>query len=229
MPKPSKLKTEFLAKLKPDCFYHIYNRTNNREALFLDDGDRMFFLKQYKRFAAPYVDTCVYCLLPNHFHLMIRIKSAAVLLELTAQTPEPQRTAPQRKILTQQEEERDFHPLVERQFTRMFAAYALYFNQRYQRSGNLFYRPFKRVAVDDDIHLQWLVYYIHHNPRKHGITENFMHYPWSSYPSLISKQPTALVREVVWDLFGSREFFVAFHEGKEPQCPEDWNWEIEDE
>ena len=75
------------------------------------------------------------------------------------------------KLLSQQKEERYFHPLMERQFTRMFTSYAKYFNFRYERSGNLFYRPFRRVAVDDDSHLQWLIYYIHHNPRKHKVME----------------------------------------------------------
>jgi len=228
MSNPSKSKADNLAKLRPGCYYHIYNRTNNSELLFRDDADRSFFLKQYKRFVAPYVDTYAYCLMPNHFHLMVCVKSAAVLVALTVQTPELQRTAPQKKILTQEEEERDYHAVVERQFTRMFTAYALYFNQRYQRSGNLFYRPFKRIAVDDENYRQWLVYYIHHNPRKHSVLEDFLHYPWSSYSALISQQPTTLVRELVWELFGGRAFFVAFHADKESEQPENWNLAIED-
>jgi len=150
------------------------------------------------------------------------------LIALTKQIPEPQRTAPQRRILAQKEEESDFHPLIERQFTRMFTAYAMYFNRRYHRSGNLFYRPFKRVAVDDEEHLQWLVYYIHHNPCKHGVMEDFLHYPWSSYLSLLTQKPTTLLRQAVWELFGSKANFVAFHEVKEPQKPEKWDLDMED-
>lgn len=215
--------------LIPDCFYHVYNRTNNRELLFLDNEDRKFFLNQYKIYAAPYLNTCAYCLMPNHFHFMVRIKPAKVLMALAEKTPDAQRTIPQQKILTQQEGERDFHSLLERQFTRMFTVYAMYFNRRHNRSGNLFYRPFKRVAVCDENHLQWLVYYIHHNPRKHGIMEDFMNYPWSSYLSLISDRPTVLDREFVWQLFGSKGTFSDFHQGKEPEMPETHNLEIEDE
>lgn len=225
---PSKSKIDYLAKFVPEVFYHVYNRTNNREPLFQDDADRMFFLEQYKRFVANYLDTYSYCLLPNHFHLAVRIKSEATLMILAEQTPESFRTAPQQLILSQTGEERNFHTLIERQFTRMFTAYAIYFNRRYQRSGNLFHRPFKRIAVDDEFHLNWLIYYVHHNPRKHGIINDFLQYQWSSYQALVSQSPTGLHREAVWDLYGGKANFVAFHEGKEPSKPESWNLEMED-
>ena len=221
-------KSDYLAKFVPEAHYHVYNRTNNREPLFNEDADRRFFLEQYKRFVADYVDTYAYCLLPNHFHLAIRIKPAATLMTLTEQTSEPLRTAPQQLLLSQKSEERDFHALIERQFTRMFTAYAIYFNRKNQRSGNLFYRPFKRIAVDDEFHLNWLIYYVHHNPCKHGVTNDFLQYPWSSYQALISKSLTSLHRVAVWALFGGKANFVAFHEGKEPPKPESWNLEIED-
>ncbi|MCC6282791.1 MAG: transposase [Saprospiraceae bacterium] len=229
MSNPNKSKFDYLAKFIPEAHYHVYNRTNNRELLFLDDADRKFFIEQYKRFVADCVDTYAYCLLPNHFHLVVRIKSAQALIDLTEQTPEPQRTAPQRQILSQHTDERYFHPLLERQFTRMFTSYATYFNYRYERSGNLFYRPFRRVAVDDDSHLHWLIYYIHHNPRKHKVMEEFLHYKWSSYTALISQSQTLLLRKAVWDIFGGKADFIAFHDGNEPAKPEGWNLDIEDE
>ncbi len=229
MPISNKSKTDYLSKFVPEAHYHVYNRTNNRELLFHDDVDRRFFMKQYKRFVATHVDTYGYCLLPNHFHVAICIKPVKVLIALAEQTPETERTVPQHQILCHQEEECYFHPLIERQFTRMFTSYAIYFNYRYKRSGNLFYRPFRRVAVDDDSYLNWLIYYIHHNPRKHKVMEDFLNYTWSSYTALISQKPTMLLREAVWDMFGGRANFIAFHEGKEPQKPDGWDLDIEDE
>lgn len=229
MSNPKKSKSDYLAKFIPEAHYHVYNRTNNRELLFHDDTDRRFFMEQYKRFVATYVDTYAYCLLPNHFHFAICIKPGGALIELVEQTPESKRTSSQHQILSQQKEERYFHPLMERQFTRMFTSYAKYFNFRYERSGNLFYRPFRRVAVDDDSHLQWLIYYIHHNPRKHKVMENFHQYIWSSYTALISQKHTLLLRKAVWDIFGGYANFVAFHEGKEPQKPDGWDLDRHDE
>ena len=229
MSNPKKSKSDYLSKFIPEAHYHVYNRTNNRELLFRDDADRRFFIEQYKRFVTAYVNTYAYCLLPNHFHVAIHIKPAGELIELAEQTPELQRTSSQHQILSQQKEEPCFHPLIERQFTRMFTSYAIYFNYRYKRSGNLFYRPFRRVAVDDDSHLQWLIYYIHHNPRKHKVMENFRQYIWSSYTALISQKHTLLLRKAVWDMFGGYANFVAFHEGKEPQKPDSWDLDRHDE
>ncbi|MEI7587628.1 hypothetical protein [Runella sp.] len=227
MPNPSK--PEHLAKFKPEANYHIYNRTNSRELLFRDDADRKYFLEQYKRFLSDSIDTYAFCLLPNHFHFAIHIKPAADLLRLAFHTPQLERTIPQQELLVFDPlEDFDYHQVIERQFTRLFTAYAMYFNRRYQRNGNLFYRPFKRVAVDDDNYLPWLIYYIHQNPRKHKITKQFLQYKWSSYSVLVSDRPTALLRATVYEIFGSRPHFIAFHEGTEPDKPKNSNLEIED-
>lgn len=229
MPQSPRSQTDFLAKFVPDVHFHVYNRTNNKEILFHDDQDRRVFVEQYKEYIGEYVDTLAYCLLTNHFHFAVRIKSRAELWCLVEKILEKDRTLPQKKMPEAVDLEFDIHPMIERQFTRLFTAYAMYFNRRHNRSGNLFHRPFKRVAVDDELHLHWLVFYIHHNPRKHGITQDFLRYAWSSYVALVSDKPTAICRDYVWKLFGGKANFVAFHEGSGPQMPERWNFEIEDE
>lgn len=228
MRKPVKPKTNYLAKFVPNASFHVYNRTNNLERLFLNDDDRLFFLSQYRRFVSDFVVTYAYCLLPNHFHFAIRVKSVAKLAELVEQVLELDRTIPQQQFLADPINEQNFHALIERQFTRMFTAYSMYFNRRYQRSGNLFYRPFKRVAISDESQLHWLVYYIHYNPRKHGVSENFLGYPWSSYQALVSGMPTNLDRDAVWDLYAGRESFIKFHEGETLSAPYSRDLELED-
>ena len=57
-----------------NCYYHIYNRGNNRENLFKQDRNYRYFLKLYAKHIEPIADTFAYCLLPNHFHLLVRIK-----------------------------------------------------------------------------------------------------------------------------------------------------------
>ena len=55
-------------------FYHIYNRGNNRETLFYTEANYKYFLKKYDKYLSEYIDTYAYCLLPNHFHLLISVK-----------------------------------------------------------------------------------------------------------------------------------------------------------
>ena len=64
-----------MLSLDPDTFYHIYNRGNNRENLFRGPRNYASFLNRYAKHVSPVADTFVYCLMPNHFHILLRIKS----------------------------------------------------------------------------------------------------------------------------------------------------------
>ena len=55
-------------------YYHLYNRSINNESLFSSDRNYIFFLEKYKKLDKHY-DTLAYCLMPTHFHFLIKIKS----------------------------------------------------------------------------------------------------------------------------------------------------------
>ncbi len=65
-----------LEKLKPGNFYHIYNRGNNREDIFFEEKNYPYFLELYAKHITPVADTFAYCLMRNHFHLLVRIKAS---------------------------------------------------------------------------------------------------------------------------------------------------------
>ena len=55
-------------------FYHIYNRGNNRHAIFFERENYFFFLEKLKLYFPPaVVRTHAYCLMPNHFHLIVEL------------------------------------------------------------------------------------------------------------------------------------------------------------
>ena len=54
-------------------YYHFFNRTNNEELLFKSESDYEVFLRRYRRGPAAFVSTIAYCLMPTHFHFLIRI------------------------------------------------------------------------------------------------------------------------------------------------------------
>jgi REP element-mobilizing transposase RayT len=58
-----------------DTYYHIYNRGINRENIFIEERNYDYFLQLYEKHIEPVVDTFGYCLLRNHFHLLVRVKS----------------------------------------------------------------------------------------------------------------------------------------------------------
>lgn len=57
--------------MKENCFYHIYNRGNNRENLFLEERNYQYFLQLYSHHSHhifPIADTYAYCLMKNYIH-----------------------------------------------------------------------------------------------------------------------------------------------------------------
>jgi putative transposase len=53
--------------------YHIFNQGNNRQAVFYDRENYLFFLKKMRLYILPYADIMAWCLMPNHFHLLVEV------------------------------------------------------------------------------------------------------------------------------------------------------------
>jgi putative transposase len=98
------------------------------------------------------------------------------------------------------------------QFSNCFNAYAKAINKAYGRTGSLFERPFGRIAVTSDAYFAQLVVYIHRNPEKHGLVDDFCDWPYSSYHALVSSKPTHLQRDDVLDWFGGLPGPARLHE-----------------
>jgi putative transposase len=58
--------------MKPERFYHIYNRACGFEKLFLSDSNFRFFLERFADDLKGYVSLYAYCLMPNHFHFLVK-------------------------------------------------------------------------------------------------------------------------------------------------------------
>ncbi|MGH2568226.1 MAG: transposase, partial [Bacteroidota bacterium] len=57
----------------PDQFYHVYNRGNDRQPIFFDRENYLFFLRRVKEYLAASVEIHAFCLMPNHYHLLLRM------------------------------------------------------------------------------------------------------------------------------------------------------------
>ncbi len=65
---------DYYLNMYKDQIYHIYNRGNGKEKIFFNNNNYYYFLKQYHRYLFDLLDTFAYCLLKNHFHLLVRPK-----------------------------------------------------------------------------------------------------------------------------------------------------------
>jgi hypothetical protein len=59
-----------------------------------------------------------------------------------------------------------------------------------------------------------LICYIHRNPEKHGLVNDFSTYPYSSYTAYLSDKTTKLNRKETLRWFGGRESFIRIHKEK---------------
>ena len=71
-----------MEKLQPNSSYHIFNHANGFENIFTEDENYRFFLDKYKEYITPIAETYAYCLLPNHFHLVVRIRKREVIEDI---------------------------------------------------------------------------------------------------------------------------------------------------
>ncbi len=55
-------------------YYHIFNRGNNREPIFFNEANYYYFISLIAKYIAMVANIIAYCLLVNHFHLLIKTK-----------------------------------------------------------------------------------------------------------------------------------------------------------
>ena len=195
---------KYLANFEHGNIYHIYNKTNNKELLFRSDENYLYFLNRFSKYISPFADTYAWNLLPNHFHFMIRIKKIDNVIDYIIDVPLSKQTKSEKQFLT----DNDINTLMEMEFKRFFTSYAMSFNRMYNRSGNLFYRTFKRVEVNGDGQFIKTLIYIHANAQKHKLIDQFEKHKWTSYHTIISEKPTKLLRDEIINWFGNKENFI---------------------
>ena len=204
-------------------YYHIYNRGNNHEKLFYKKENYDYFLRKYDYYLSRWVDTYAFCLLPNHFHLLIKVKEefaqedVSVCPEVqTAKVPAtPAKVPPFQKVepyTKKKVQPFSSESLISEQFRKFFTSYAMAINKQQKRTGSLFQKNFKRTIIDDIGYLKNLVYYIHANPEKHSVVNDFRNYEWSSYNYIIKTTNMSAGLTELYDWFGGREYFVKFHD-----------------
>ena len=175
--------------LESGKYYHVYNRGNNRENIFIEERNYIYFLQLYAHHIQPIAETFAYCLLKNHFHLLVRVKNLPGLEDPSGLERNPSQA-----------------------FSNFFNAYSKTINKAYQRTGALFQRPFGRIEVTSDTYFKQLIIYIHQNPQKHKFVSDFREWKYSSYHALIATQATHLKRAETIGWFDNTAGFLNDHQ-----------------
>jgi len=212
---------DYYCKMEADKFYHVYNRGNNKENLFYKTENYEFFLRRYDEYFSAFLNMYSFCLLRNHFHLLVQVKSDEEVQfgfeQLKAKSSERvsfligevkpfEKVSPLKTYTTPE--------IISKRFHDFFTSYSIAINKQQKRSGSLFLKPFKRVHVDSNRYFSVLLFYIHANPQIHGIYDDIRKYPWSSYIGIISNKPTKLKRKEILEWFTDKENYIAYHAAK---------------
>jgi putative transposase len=182
--------------------YHLFNRAIGNEKLFYSDDNYRYFLSKMKEHILPVADIFTYSLLPNHFHLLVRIKAEKIITEWFEYR---KKKAFDATIFS-------LPDFVMEQFSNWFNGYTKAFNKMYNRKGSLFMDYLKRSIVNKDSDFSSYIFYIHKNAVHHNLCKRIGQWHYDGYASLLSDKPTLLLRDEVMAWFGSKELFIKFHD-----------------
>ncbi|MCE9585071.1 transposase [Candidatus Nomurabacteria bacterium] len=183
-------------------YYHVYNRGNSKQNIFLDKADYEHFVKclfvcnTHRNFnfrdniVSPNIDSFdfdrgetlvsigAWVLMPNHFHIYLTIN-------------------PNRSHKSDNWKKNNISEFMR----KLSTAYSKYFNAKYNRTGGLFEGTFKSVMMSQDTQSKYIFAYIHLNPvkiidhnwRTKGIDKkkavDFLNtYKWGSYLDYASEE-----------------------------------------
>ncbi len=185
----------------PGHFYHLFNHANGRENLFIEERNYHFFLEKLAKHILPVCKLFGYCMMPNHFHLVLQVRYEEVLIKLW------QSGATLPKL-----DQKQLELKVSKSFANFFSSYTQSFNYAYNRMGSLFIPSMKTEPIVDDHHFCKAIHYTHANPVHHGFTKKVEDWPQSSYKIFLSSSPTRLERAYVLNMFGDLHGFIKYHE-----------------
>jgi putative transposase len=157
-----------------DQIFHIFNQGNNKEQIFFNDENYLYFIRKIREFILPYADVLAYCLMPNHFHILVYINQ----LEIETES---------KKVRT-----------LNKSLGIMLMSYTNGVNKQQGRTGSLFrqnskiedgwirdiatvgskYEKF--LFTPDNDYGRICFNYIHHNPVKAGLVGNETEWEYSS-------------------------------------------------
>ena len=146
--------------------YHIYNRGNNKQTIFFNDANYIYFLQKVRKYILPHCDILAYALMPNHFHFLLhadeRTEKQLANLPIT------------RNVLSEG-------------VRLLLSSYTKGINRQEDKTGNLIQQKTKSKCVydasksDSRGYVTTCFHYIHQNPLRAGFVDKMEDWHYSSY------------------------------------------------
>ncbi|MEJ8817064.1 hypothetical protein [Lacibacter sp. H407] len=168
-------------------FYHIYNRGNNKQSIFFNDDNYVFFIKKIREQLLPVADILAYCLMPNHFHILIKANEQSV------------------------KERNSFGGKPMQEFAykigMLLSSYTQAVNKANKTSGSLFQQKTKAKLLAEEInnhkvsYLEHCFFYIHQNPLAADLVKDLNDWKYSSHLDYCDKRNGTLCNKELFFSF----------------------------
>ena len=200
-----------MEKLQPNCSYHIFNHANGFENIFIEDENYRFFLDKYNQYILPIAETYAYCLLPNHFHLVVRIRRKEILEEVFRNFKSTNFSKVQNfgKV---EVTDNMIEYYISKQFANLFSCYTQSFNKVNKRRGSLFLKNFRREPIKNKAYFMNAVIYTHRNPVHHAFCDRYTDWSYTSFCEIKERNSQIIEVDKLLRMFGGRESFFDLHE-----------------
>lgn len=172
-------------------YIHLFKRGNHKDALFKDEDNYHLFLDMYKKYMQPIAFLYAYCLLPTHFHLLVKVKDFDEIGEIC------------------QSAEMFWY-----QYRSFLGIYTKKINHTYNRSGSLVNGGYFNMMDPEKKSFYQLFTYIHKNPQVYGIVSDYRFWPFSSYFAYRRKDRQAIIAK---DFYADDENYRKIMDSEECQ------------
>ena len=200
-----------MEKLQPNCSYHIFNHANGFENIFTVDDNYRFYLDKYQQYILPIAETYAYCLLPNHFHLVVRIRRKEVIEEVYRNFKSTNFSKfPNLEKVEVTDNMIEYY--ISKQFANLFSCYTQSFNKVNKRRGSLFLKNFRREPIENKAYFLNAVIYTHRNPVHHAFCDRYTDWSYTSFCEIKERNSHMIEVEKLLRMFGGRDSFIDLHE-----------------
>lgn len=207
------------------ALYHIYNQGNNRIPIFFSRENYLFFLNKMRKHILPHADILAWCLMPNHFHLMVYVHTLEILIDgftpgeaVNSSPADSEAFTPSESVTKKKRDLNNSIGILLRSYTRAIQI-------QENRSGSLFRNPTRAECLTkpaittpsfyttpygteinrhfpEKEYPQVCFHYIHNNPVKARLVKQAQDWEYSSYPDYLGTRNGKLINRKRTEEFG---------------------------
>lgn len=195
-----------------DHIYHVFNQGNNQQKIYFNEANYWFFMGKMRTYILPFADILAYCLMPNHFHLMLKVIRTEISLASPLNSSDDLESSDELSVVKKR--------TLNNSIAIMLRSYTRAIQKQEQISGSLFRQKTKaqcltetsgispaffhthfgallNQGMEERNYMQVCFDYIHQNPVKAGLVATPDAWIFSSYSTYVIGNSNDVVNKEV--------------------------------